>query len=57
MNQINIQSELLNRIMELAKELKITPFAEKLNNVPNTHIFMYKITFFKSVFTYFYSPF
>ena len=25
MNQINIQSELLNRIMELAKELKITP--------------------------------
>lgn len=30
---INIQSELLNRIMELAKELKITPFAEKLNNM------------------------
>ncbi|MDY6415438.1 MAG: ATP-binding protein [Succinivibrio dextrinosolvens] len=33
MNQINIQSELLNRIMELAKELKITPFAEKLNTM------------------------
>ena len=33
MNQINIQSERLNRIMELAKELKITPFAEKLNSM------------------------
>ncbi len=33
MNQINIHSERLNRIMELAKELKISPFAEKLNTM------------------------